>query len=39
MIGNRMLIDGKWVCASSGATRSIINPYDGSELAQVAEGN
>ena len=39
MIGNRMLIDGEWVWSHSGATRSIISPHDGSELAQVAEGD
>jgi betaine-aldehyde dehydrogenase len=39
MTEHRMLIDGQWVAARSGATRSIINPYDASELAQVAEGD
>ena len=36
---HRMLIDGGWVPARSGATRSILNPHDGSELARVAEGD
>ena len=34
-----MLIDGRWVAAASGATRSIINPHDASEVARVAEGD
>jgi betaine-aldehyde dehydrogenase len=39
MIEHRMLIDGQWVAACSGATRGIINPHDASELARVAEGD
>jgi betaine-aldehyde dehydrogenase len=36
---HHMLIDGRWVPAASGATRSIINPHDASEVARVAEGD
>ena len=36
---HQMLIDGRWVAAASGATRSIINPHDASEVARVAEGD
>ena len=36
---HHMLIDGRWVAAASGATRSIINPHDASEVARVAEGD
>ena len=34
-----MYIDGAWVPASAGATRAVINPHDGSQLALVAEGD
>jgi len=33
------LIDGVWVPASSGETLALINPSDGSELAQIARGD
>ena len=36
---DKMYIDGRWVLASSGATRAVINPHDASELARVAEGD
>ena len=39
MTEHRMLIDGQWIEARSGATRSIINPHDSSELGRVAEGD
>ena len=35
---SRLYIDGAWFDAASGETRSIINPFDGSEIARVAEG-
>ena len=35
----RMYIDGVWVDAESGATRTIIYPYDRREIATVAEGD
>lgn len=38
MIRNSMYIDGKWVDAASGAVREIINPFDRSVIARVAEG-
>ncbi|WP_419656194.1 GbsA: betaine aldehyde dehydrogenase [Desulfosarcina variabilis str. Montpellier] len=38
MIRKDMYIDGKWRPARSGRQREIINPYDGSVIAQVAEG-
>jgi len=34
----KMYIDGKWVESVSGKTREIINPYDSSVIAVVAEG-
>jgi len=34
----RMYIDGEWVMSSNGKLRNIINPYDNSVLAQVADG-
>jgi betaine-aldehyde dehydrogenase len=34
----RMYIDGQWVAARSGQTRKIINPFDQSVIAVVAEG-
>jgi len=34
----QMHIDGEWVPAKSGKTREIINPYDQSVIATVAEG-
>jgi betaine-aldehyde dehydrogenase len=39
MTERQMLIGGDWVAACSGAKRTIINPHDGSNLAQVAEGD
>ena len=36
---SRLYIDGAWFDAASGETRSIINPFDGSEIARVAEGD
>jgi len=39
MTQNKMYIDGRWVPAASGATRTVINPHDASELARVAEGD
>lgn len=39
MTTQHMLIDGKWVAAQSGATRTIINPHDASAVATVAEGD
>ncbi|BBO89089.1 betaine-aldehyde dehydrogenase [Desulfosarcina ovata] len=38
MIRKPMYIDGSWQPARSGAQREIINPFDGSIIAQVAEG-
>ena len=38
MIRKAMYIDGEWRPARSGKQREIINPYDGSTVAQVAEG-
>ena len=38
MIRKSMYIDGGWKPARSGKLRDIINPYDGSTIAQVAEG-
>ncbi|MUM78611.1 betaine-aldehyde dehydrogenase [Pseudodesulfovibrio sp. F-1] len=38
MINGTMYIDGKWTGSSCGATRRIENPFDGSEVANVAEG-
>lgn len=38
MIRKDMYIDGKWLPARSGRQREIINPYDGSVIARVAEG-
>jgi len=35
----KMYIDGKWVEAESGKTRTIIYPYDKREIAQVTEGD
>jgi len=35
----KMYIDGKWVEAESGKTRTIIYPYDQREIAQVTEGD
>jgi aldehyde dehydrogenase (NAD+) len=35
----KMLIGGKWVEAASGKTFASVNPADGSDLAQVAEGD
>ena len=35
---SRLYIDGAWLDAASGETRSIINPFDGTEIARVAEG-
>ena len=34
----KMYIGGQWVAAASGATRDIVNPYDASVIATVAEG-
>ncbi|WP_077625105.1 betaine-aldehyde dehydrogenase [Sediminibacillus massiliensis] len=34
-----MFIDGKWVDAGIGETRSIINPFNQEEIAVAAEGN
>ncbi|GAA0641272.1 aldehyde dehydrogenase family protein [Kutzneria viridogrisea] len=34
---SQLFIDGKWESAEDGQTRAVINPFDGSELAQVAE--
>ena len=33
-----LFIDGQWVAASNGATRTIICPADGSEVGVVSEG-
>lgn len=38
MIPGRMFVAGRWVEAASGATREIINPFDQSVIAEVAEG-
>ena len=35
----KMYIGGRWVAAASGATRDIVNPYDASVIATVAEGS
>lgn len=34
----KMFIDGEWVLSSSGDTRDVINPADGTLLGKVAEG-
>jgi betaine-aldehyde dehydrogenase len=33
-----LYIDGKWITSAAGATRDIINPFDGSVIATVSEG-
>jgi betaine-aldehyde dehydrogenase len=38
MIKGNMYIDGQWLEARSGATRRIENPFDGSVVAEVADG-
>jgi betaine-aldehyde dehydrogenase len=38
MIRGNMYVDGRWVGARSGATRRIENPFDGSVVAEVADG-
>ncbi|AJF05478.1 betaine-aldehyde dehydrogenase [Geoalkalibacter subterraneus] len=38
MIEKRMYVDGQWVDARSGKTRSIINPANQEVIAEVAEG-
>ncbi|MDV2581547.1 betaine-aldehyde dehydrogenase [Alkalibacillus haloalkaliphilus] len=35
----KMFIDGKWIHANSGETRSIINPFNQEEIATVTEGD
>src|ERR1700733_8070575 len=35
----RMLIDGKWVAATSGKTFEVKNPATGSTIARAAEGD
>ncbi|NIQ98532.1 MAG: betaine-aldehyde dehydrogenase [Desulfuromonadales bacterium] len=35
----QLFIDGEWVGARSGATRQIINPADGTVIAEVPEGD
>ena len=35
----KMFIGGQWVAAASGATRDIVNPFDASVIATVAEGS
>lgn len=39
MITGNFYIDGQWQPAGSGETREIINPYDASPIARVAEGD
>jgi len=39
MTMRKMHIDGQWVDAQSGQTRTIVNPFDGSSIAQVPEGD
>jgi len=39
MINEKMYIDGKWGDAKSGHTREIVNPYDGTVIAVVPEGD
>lgn len=39
MIKGKMFINGQWVDSVSGRKREIINPYDRSVIAVVAEGN
>lgn len=39
MILGKMFINGEWVAAGSGTEREIINPYDSSVIAVVAEGS
>ncbi|KHF40092.1 betaine-aldehyde dehydrogenase [Halalkalibacter okhensis] len=39
MILKKMFIDGKWVDAKNGQTRTIINPFNQEEIATVAEGD
>jgi len=34
-----MWIGGQWLPAASGATRKIVNPFDGSPIVEVAEGD
>ena len=36
-IQERLFIDGKFVDAADGTTFEVVNPYDGSKLADVAE--
>ena len=38
MSERRMYIDGRWTSAVSGATRDVINPFDGTVAATVSEG-
>jgi betaine-aldehyde dehydrogenase len=38
MTQSMLYIDGKWVESLAGATREIINPFDGSVIAEVFEG-
>ncbi len=38
MIQGKMFINGEWVAALSGSEREIINPFDSSIIAKVAEG-
>ncbi|MFD2924293.1 betaine-aldehyde dehydrogenase [Halobacillus naozhouensis] len=35
----KMYINGQWVAAASGDTRTIINPFNQESIAEVAEGN
>ncbi|HWO67850.1 MAG TPA: aldehyde dehydrogenase family protein, partial [Umezawaea sp.] len=35
---SKLFIDGRWVGSSSGAEREVINPFDRSVVATVAEG-
>jgi betaine-aldehyde dehydrogenase len=39
MIKSMLYINGKWMPSVSGATREIINPFDGTVIATVPEGN
>jgi len=38
MITGKQFIDGTWTASMSGKTRDILNPFDASVIAQVAEG-
>lgn len=39
MTTNKMFINGEWVAAASGQTRTIINPFNQETIAEVPEGD